>query len=673
MFRNRPAALLTFASALLGLTFGLQAQFSPAPYPAQYPQTSDPQGSYAPQAASQYPQGAYPPANGAPYPSNSQTGLDAPDPASDQQHGVARISVAQGDVNVKRGDSGQLVAAAMNAPLVALDDLQTSAGSRAEVELDSGNLVRVAPDTDIRLADLEYRRYQIQLGAGTIIYRVLRNSSAQAEIDTPSIAVRPTTEGEYRISVLEDGTTQITVRSGEVEIFSPRGSQREGAGHSTLVRGNASDPEFQNTYEIGRDQFDDWSVGRDRDLLQSQSYGRVNPDVYGADDLDRYGNWVPSQYGDVWAPQTAGTDWSPYSNGYWSWVNYYGWTWVDYAPWGWAPYHYGRWFWNGGHGWCWWPGPRVGFQLWSPALVGFFGWGSGLGWVALAPFESIHAWWGHGWRGGYGNSFYGRGGFGFAGGFNVLGAYRNAAFRGGAMTAPFDHFGGPGARFSAASRVQLTNASLVRGPVPVGPTRNSFLFSGRQAVANPRLSSVGGRQFFSTQPRYAGAGNRAQGGWQSAGRGATQNYTAGSRASYATQQRSSGTNGGWQRFGDPGAGGSTTYRQGFVGGGQERSGWHAFGQPQQTSPARVYGSGSYTGGRSYGSENRYSAPQQRYSAPPQQHYSSPPQQHYSAPPQQHYSGGSPGTGNRGGGSGDHGSRGGGGGGQEHSSGGHRGR
>jgi hypothetical protein len=51
--------------------------------------------------------------------------------------------------------------------------------------------VRLAPNTDLGFADLEYHRYQVQLGAGTIQYRVLRNQDAQVEIDTPSIAAKP--------------------------------------------------------------------------------------------------------------------------------------------------------------------------------------------------------------------------------------------------------------------------------------------------------------------------------------------------------------------------------------------------------------------------------------------------------------------------------------------------
>jgi hypothetical protein len=724
MFRSLFTVFLAVALALFQIE-PIQAQYpaaAPGSYPAQpYPQTPYPQAPYS--QAPQYPQQPYPqaqaqyPAAPQSYPGNPQgqpypqaapsNGQDQESQGNDQQHGVARLSIVQGDVNVKLASNGELVSAAVNAPLVAQDHVQTSPGSRAEVEFDSANLLRLAPNTDVSFADLEYHRYQIQLGQGTVIYRVLRDSDAQAEIDTPSIAVHPAQQGEYRISVLEDGTTQITVRAGQAEILSPRGSQRLQAGQTTLVRGNPADPEFQTSYEIARDQFDDWCAGRDRDLLASQSYNYVNRDVYGADDLDAYGNWVPSQYGQVWAPRPPVPDWSPYSYGQWSYVDdYYGWSWVDNAPWGWAPYHYGRWFYNGGYGWCWWPGARFGVSLWSPALVGFFGWGAGLGWVALAPFELFHAWWGHG--------LFGRGGFGFRDGFgrgygfernaNIASMYRNAAIRGGAMTAAYDRFGGPGQRFSPATRAQLGNASLFRGGVPVSPTRGSFQFSNRQAVANPGLASAANRQFF--RPGQGMSGARF--GSQAAAHGVAPNMQrpAGMPNGYAAPSASSS---GWQRFGAPGN--SSSGRQSFSGA-QESSGWHRFGQPQGSASgayggARPGAAQPGYGGRQYGPSNYQSRPQganspamqprsgsagyggynggnggarsaftaPRYGAPSAPHYNAPSAPHYSEP---HYSapssrgnggGSSHGGGSHsGGGGGSHG-----GGGGHSSSGGHHGR
>jgi FecR protein len=552
------------------------------------------------------------------------------DTANDRQHGAARISVVQGDVNVRRGDTSELVAAAVNAPLVAQDRLQTSEGSRAEIELDSASLIRLAPDTDIGLADMEYRRFQVQLGAGTIIYRVLRSPDSQGEVDTPNIALRALGEGVFRIAVLSDGTSQIDVSAGSAEILGPRGSQRIDAGHSVVVRGDPADPEFLEIPASMRDQFDDWSEARDRELLSSQSYTYVSRDINGAEDLDTNGTWVPSQYGQVWAPRVTEENWAPYSYGQWSWEPYYGWTWIDYAPWGWAPYHYGRWFWNGGYGWCWWPGARLSAQLWRPALVGFFGWSNGaLGWTALAPYERLQPWWRRGsWGGGprpYGpGSFYGLRNAG------VWNAYRNTAFRGGAVFAAYNGFGGPQQRFGFATREQLGNASFVQGQVPIGPNRASYLFTNRQAVANPRFSSVSNRRFFQyRQPPFGGGGQRVGADvWLRGGVGSTQNRPAGGLQTGESRQLPQ-TVPGWQRFGDPGRGNG--YRQGFAGGnGESGSGWHQFGRPQDThsinQERRWSGnSGGYNGphgnygGSSYGGSSapRYNATPQRYGAPPQ--------------------------------------------------------
>lgn len=604
MFRDFITMLVAFAVASFTLNPALQAQYSgpasPQAQTSQYPPITQNAGR---QDGSQAPQDLAANSNASP---DQQPGNPQQDASADQKHGVARLSIAQGDVNIKLRN-GELTGAALNAPLLASDRLQTSEGSRAEVELDAANLVRLAPNTDLGLADLEYHRYQLQLGAGTIIYRVLRQSDAQMEVDTPSVGFRPTSIGEFRLSVLDDGTTQITARSGEGEIFGPRGSQTLPSGQTVLVRRNSGDPEFRNAPEIARDQFDDWSAHRDSDLLGSQSYRYVSQDVAGAADLDNYGKWVPSQYGQAWTPQAEPAGWSPYSTGQWSWDDYYGWNWVDSAPWGWAPYHYGRWFWNGGYGWSWWPG-AIGASFWSPALVGFFGWGGfgvglgigGLGWCALAPFESFHRWWGPGW---YGHGWGGRG-FrpykNFARNADIARTFRNAAYRGGAMAASYNAFGGPHQRFSTATRSQLTNASSFRGgQFPLTPTRASYQFSTRAVTANPRLAAASGRQFFQS-PQFRS--NQAPAGPPRTGSAIAspnlnlprsahgvapnlQNSFAG-RGGYSGSATPSG---GWQRFGDPGNGGAL--RQGFAGG-SEQSGWHRFGQPQPGN-----GSSSWNGSR----------------------------------------------------------------------------
>ena len=92
--------------------------------------------------------------------------------------GVARISVMSGDVSMRRGDTGDLVAAAINAPLVVQDRLLTGPSSKAEVQFDWANMIRLGPMSEIRLSDLENHRYQIQVASGTVTFRVLRDANS---------------------------------------------------------------------------------------------------------------------------------------------------------------------------------------------------------------------------------------------------------------------------------------------------------------------------------------------------------------------------------------------------------------------------------------------------------------------------------------------------------------
>jgi hypothetical protein len=546
------------------------------------------------------------------------------DVVADQQHGVARIRLAQGDVNVKRGDNAELTGAIVNAPLLSRDHLETGSGSRAEVELDGANVVRLAPDTDVAFASIAYQRSQLQLGIGTLMVRVLRDGQAQLEIDTPSVAFRPLIPGDYRISVFDNGTSQISVRSGRIEMAGPRGSQIVNAGQSMLVRGDASDPEFQAAPGTPRDQFDDWSGSRDAEVLSSRSSQYVGADVQGAEDLDRYGNWVPSQYGQVWTPQGQAPDWSPYSNGQWTWADYYGWTWIGYEPWGWAPYHYGRWFWNTGVGWCWWPGARGGFGFrWSPAQVGFFGFGGGLGWVALAPFEVFHPWWGRGF-----------GGYGSFRSYGIQRSYRNAAIRGGAMTAGLGAFAGAGHRYSAATGGQLSAGAVYRGGIPLSPSSASYRFTNRTVAANPRFSQLGSRSFFS-RPQQFNAPRSSFNNAPSAG-------------------------GGWQRFGSPGNFTAAHSPQNYASrpNANGESGWHSFGQSQPTRNSyRAPAASNYNYRAPVTPRSGYNVPAApRYSAP---RYSAPAAPKYKAPsaPSSHGNGGGGGGGHS---SGGHGGGGGGG-------------
>jgi len=596
----------------------------------------------------------------------------------DQKRGVARISLMNGEVSVRRGDSGEWVAGVINAPLLTDDWISTGPNSRAEVQFDASNILRIGGNAEIRLADLEYNRYQIEMSHGTATYRLFRATGANVEVDTPSVSVRPSKPGVFRIAVSEGGETEVMSRQGDVEVFTPRGSQWVSSGQMMVARGTQADPEFQIVGARPLDDWDRWNQERDQPFMQSQSYQYVDPansGIYGTEELDANGTWadVP-QYGPVWRPRVA-VDWAPYRDGRWVWEDWYGWTWVSYDPWGWAPYHYGRWFYD--NGWCWYPGARGYHHYWSPALVAWFGYGGGggfgfgfgnVGWVPLAPFETFHPWWGRG--------FYGRGGFGHninITNVNVTNVYRNARIGNGVSGIGAGDF--RAGRFSGVNRVsgdQIRSAGLVRGQMPIAPSSANLHFANRTASFTPRTNEntrffahqqvqAAPRIPFSQQQRAMGvtpevnrgsvgqagggmrqnqmqsapqamrpgqngaAANAAGGGWRRFGEPAAGNAGSGARPQQRSPQLentrpSQGPSTGWQRFGTPG---NTTNQ-----GGQR------FGTPANRPEYAPRNNAPANNAPSYNNAPRYSAPQApRYNPPANNspRYNAPQAPRYSAP------------------------------------------
>ncbi len=596
-------------------------------------------------------------------PQSAPAGDTSVDPDS-AQHGVARLSLMNGAVSMAHGNDGEMAGAVVNAPLVTEDRVLTGTNGRAEVQFDAFNLVRLAPATEVRMGDLQYKHYQVQVAQGLITFRVLRDNESQVEISTPTVSVHPLRQGTYRISVDAQGLTEITVRAGEAEVASPTGSEPLRAGQIMMSRGSINDPEFKTGSASAPDEWDRWNADRDRPFeaaLNGDISRNVSPDIYGTENLDQYGTWTNDPtYGNVWVPN-QGADWAPYQDGRWSDVDYYGWTWVSYEPWGWAPYHYGRWF-RGGHGWAWYPGVYGRPYYWSPALVGFFGWGSpgfgvsfgfgfgNVGWVPLAPYEVYRPWYGNGYGRGF-VSGYARGGIGYAGvrstaiinNANIAGAYRNARFNGAVTSMRVGDFGRTGVSGATAIRASagdISHASMFSGggmPVAASRASRNYTSGGGGVGANAGMPRMNNNMRFFSAPSAGGAragtGTGASGfGARGVGAGAS-GFTRGGAPASGSQA------GGWQRFspstsGTPGArtGAGSFQRfnngarvqnsaprsQGFQGGGSQavrisppivnnRAPSAGYSAPRSTAPGGGFG-GTRPGFSGNGGGGGYSAP-----------------------------------------------------------------
>ncbi|HEX8336501.1 MAG TPA: DUF6600 domain-containing protein [Pyrinomonadaceae bacterium] len=299
---------------------------------------------------------------------------------------VLRVSLLKGEVSLKRAGEDGWEEARLNAPLVEGDVLATGRDSRLEIQADARNFVRVGPDSVLRVVTLRDEGIALSLSEGTATFRLARfdKDKEYFELDAPGTTVAAERTGQYRVDVERDGAVRVTVREdGRARIYSQNsGFVLRNDRTARLAPDGSGEADWEFSAAAGFDEWDAWNDERERYLASRLRYeGRdryYDSDVYGAEELDSYGDWsYHKDYGYIWSPHTTAVnvynDWAPYRYGRWVWVPPYGWTWVADEPWGWAPYHYGRWVYVNGR-WCWAPrgyGYRYRRASWRPALVVF--------------------------------------------------------------------------------------------------------------------------------------------------------------------------------------------------------------------------------------------------------------------------------------------------------------
>jgi hypothetical protein len=416
------------------------------------------------------------------------------------------MSVVQGSTVIQRGDSNTQSDAVVNAPLLPGDYVSTGNSSRAELQYDGATAIRLGGNVQARVTNNDPNNRSLQLADGTVEIG-LAKGSRDFQVDTPSVSVRAREAGDYRITIDRDGSTWVTTRRGQAQIATEHRTYDLSPGRSLVARGSASDPSISYASEVGYDAFDDFNAKRDREMVAADDASpNLSPTIAGYDDLGQYGNWQDvSGYGDAWVPQQS-ADWAPYRDGSWVWEGGYGWTWVGDEPWGWAPYHYGRWTYANNYGWAWVPPAYVGYYntqpAWSPALVGFFGFGLSVGgagwgvnvgfggypyvgWYPLAPYAPYYPWYpGWAWTGyGWGWPGYGAG-YGYGRGWNtrvvnitnIHNYYGNFGHHGatGTLVGNFQHGTG---HMVAVNPKMVSKMGTIQGALPVTPGRENLRFA----------------------------------------------------------------------------------------------------------------------------------------------------------------------------------------------------
>lgn len=298
--------------------------------------------------------------------------------------GTLRVSLVQGDVQVKTENASEGMSLLLNMPLMEGDELQVPGSGRMEVQMSDGSFFRLDENSTLLVQSTGDDTFRFSLVAGHAYINFKGARESMIRIETPFSFVRASERSKFRVDVPDARTLEVAVLEGVV-FTAGRGEMIEVHANETLSLGKDYYADLSPLRPS--DEWERWNRDRDRRFEEHVYSSRYLPEelrTYSYD-FDEYGEWVyVRKHGYVWRPSiVVSTGWSPYRIGRWRWFHD-DYIWVSYEPWGWAPYHYGRWAFTVSLGWFWVP-PVRGAVYWGPGYVGWIHSPRYVAWVPLAP------------------------------------------------------------------------------------------------------------------------------------------------------------------------------------------------------------------------------------------------------------------------------------------------
>ncbi len=232
------------------------------------------------------------------------------------------VNYTEGKVAVSRpnGRSGFLV---KGDDLEVGEQVSTDAGGKAEILLNPGSYMRLAGNWSFEFMNTSLDDLKVKLRSGSAIFEVIVDNDFRVSVLMPKSEIELTNSGVYRIDVLADGTSKVSVWKGKVEIGEDDETRVKG-GKSVVIDGSA-----MTVAKFDRDEKDDlelWSKERARELTKINarlqrdslrnsllySFNRRGWSVY-----DSFGVWVFDRFTRQWCFLPFGYGWSsPYGFGY---------------------------------------------------------------------------------------------------------------------------------------------------------------------------------------------------------------------------------------------------------------------------------------------------------------------------------------------------------------------
>ena len=153
--------------------------------------------------------------------------------------GYMRISLIEGDVQIKTPDAGDWGYASINTPLAEGDQVWVPQGGRVELQLNSGTYIRLDENSALQILSMDKDSSQFYLSQGYayIYYDAPRGSVIQ--VDTPDASTRAFDRAIFRID-MSDQYTDVAVYKGYVETENKVGKTRINAGQMVSLGQNTN-------------------------------------------------------------------------------------------------------------------------------------------------------------------------------------------------------------------------------------------------------------------------------------------------------------------------------------------------------------------------------------------------------------------------------------------------
>ena len=307
-------------------------------------------------------------------------------------------------VVIRDGEPSEEVAV-LNLPLTAGDTIITPEGRRCEIQFDTGTILRLDVNTELRLETLLapslssfQKMTNLMLYRGQVYVMYKRYMGQEVfQVKTPKTAVKLNHNSVALIHARDDFKTDVRVLEGKAFVMFGAEDVLDfttaKVGKEQQLTITADDHLITNDYQNDSD-FMAWNVDLNENFVETHEGKTYIPlpiqrfpkavFYFAQKYANLYGEWVYDRMlGYVWRPffndsYPDGT-WQPYYYGYWRRLEGEL-FWVPAEPWGWVPYHLGVWQWDKEKGWLWIPGDafapvwavwdfHFGYYTWRPWLI----------------------------------------------------------------------------------------------------------------------------------------------------------------------------------------------------------------------------------------------------------------------------------------------------------------